>query len=88
MTSEAFDSLMTAMVPLKGDLCPQSPPQPNAFLNPFNDKIAPDLSCPKTVGGGRKKTNKIIKKQKNITKKSNKPKKPITTRRNKRYTRL
>ena len=74
MTLEAFNALIRAMVPLKGDLCPQSAPQPISLVSPFNNQLAPDVSCPGAIVGGRKRANK--------TKKN---KKTIASRRNKRY---
>ena len=61
MTLEAFNALIRAMVPLKGDLCPQSAPQPISLVSPFNNQLAPDLSCPGAIVGGRKSTNKTKK---------------------------
>lgn len=82
MTMTAFNALLGAMVPLSGNLCPQSAPQPIALANPFNNQLAPDLSCPGAVGGGRKKTNKTNKTNK--TKKTHKTKKTLMSRRKKR----
>jgi len=72
MTMTAFNALISAMVPLSGNLCPQSAPQPTAVANPFNNQLAPDLSCPGAVVGGRKRTNKTKKHTKTIASRRNK----------------
>ena len=55
MTFEAFNTLIRAMVPLTGNLCPQKPQTPSAMVDPFNAKIMPDLSCPGMKFGGKRK---------------------------------
>jgi hypothetical protein len=72
MTMTAFNALISAMVPLSGNLSPQSAPQPTAVANPFNNQLAPDLSCPGAVVGGRKRTNKTKKHTKTIASRRNK----------------
>lgn len=56
MTPEAFNLLIQQMVPLEGDLCPQS----GQMADPFNTQAAPDLSCPgnKFKLGGKIRTRK------------------------------
>ena len=68
MTLNAFNSLMQQMVPLQGNLCPQSGQM--ASNNTFKGQtIMPDLSCPGAVtmiaGKTRKNTKKNNKKYKN-----------------------
>ena len=67
MTGDAFNLLINQMVPLTGNLCPQS----GTMANPFNNQIMPDLSCPGAKFGGRRRRRtqkKIkIKKPKNVT---------------------
>jgi hypothetical protein len=65
MTLIAFNALIEQMIPLSGDLCPQQ----GKTVNPFNNQIMPDLSCPGAKFGGRRrnKTRKLkskIKKSK------------------------
>jgi hypothetical protein len=65
MTSDAFNTLIEQMEPLSGNLCPQQ----GQIVNPFNNQIMPDLSCPGLKFGGRRrnKTRKLkskIKKSK------------------------
>jgi hypothetical protein len=69
MTKDAFNSLVKQMVPLNGNLCPQS----GTMANPFNDQIMPDLSCPGSKFGGRRRTRRY--KKSNKSKKSKKSKK-------------
>jgi hypothetical protein len=61
MTLNAFNQLIKEMIPITGNLCPQS----GKMSNPFNNRIMPILSCPGskiTVGGRRKfKTHKYKK---------------------------
>jgi hypothetical protein len=71
MTQEAFQSLVQGMTLLTiGNLAPQS----GTMINPFTNKIMPNLSCPVKKGGKNtkkvKKTNK--KTNRKINKKSNK----------------
>lgn len=49
MTMQAFNTLIQQMVPLQGNLCPQK----GQIVNPFNNQIMPDLSCPGAKFGGR-----------------------------------
>jgi hypothetical protein len=63
MTKEAFDSLIQQMIPIQGNLCPQS----GKVTNPFNNKIMPDLSCPGTKFGGKKINSRKIKTKKHKT---------------------
>jgi hypothetical protein len=73
MTSQAFNTLIQEMVPLTGDLCPQS----GQMANPFNNQSMPDLSCPALkFGGGR------LKRKKSKTKKIKKTKKTKRVKRN------
>jgi len=51
MTKEAFNSLIQQMVPLQGNLCPQQ----GQMGDPFNTQIMPDLSCPGTKFGGKRR---------------------------------
>jgi hypothetical protein len=51
MTLQAFNTLIQQMVPIQGDLCPQS----GKIFNPFNNQIMPNLSCPGLKIGGRRK---------------------------------
>jgi hypothetical protein len=55
VTKEAFDTLIQQMVPLQGNLCPQS----GQMSNPFNNQIMPDLSCPGAKFGGKKQSRKL-----------------------------
>jgi hypothetical protein len=73
MTADAFNILVQQMVPLSGNLCPAK----GQMASPFNNKIMPDLSCPVSQVGGKRRTKK--------TKKRKRTKK--TKKRNKRYTR-
>jgi hypothetical protein len=75
MTSQAFNSLVQKMVPIQGDLCPLK----GEMFNPFNNQIMPDLSCPGSKFGGRRRTRKFINK-KSINKTSRNK-----TSRNKKY---
>jgi hypothetical protein len=54
MSMQAFNSLIQQMVPLSGNLCPQN----GKMTNPFNNQIMPDLSCPGSKFGGKRKTKK------------------------------
>jgi len=60
MTKEAFNTLIQKMVPLQGNLCPQK----GEIINPFNNQIMPDLSCPGAKFGGKRKTRKNRKNKK------------------------
>ena len=60
MTGDAFNLLINQMVPLTGNLCPQS----GTMANPFNNQIMPDLSCPGAKFGGRRR-RRTQKKNKN-----------------------
>lgn len=72
MTFAAFNVLMSKMVPLSGNFCPQKPPQPEAMVNPFNAQIMPDLSCPgAVVTGGRKKRTRHINRKRTSSRKRN-----------------
>jgi hypothetical protein len=70
MTTQAFNSLIQQMVPLTGNVCPQSGQMANP--NTFNNNIMPDLSCAEAKIGGKKS-----KKRKN--------RKSRRTRKNKRF---
>lgn len=61
MTQQAFDTLISKMVPLQGDLCPQK----GEIVNPFNTRAAPDLSCPGLKFGGTRRSRKTRKTRKN-----------------------
>jgi len=62
MTQQAFDTLISKMVPLQGDLCPQK----GEMADPFNTQAAPDLSCPGLkFGGRRRRTRRTRKTRKN-----------------------
>ena len=66
MTMLAFNTLIQQMVPLQGDLCPQR----GQIVNPFNNQIMPDLSCPGLKFGGRggkKRTHKRRKNRRNCS---------------------
>jgi hypothetical protein len=54
MTMQAFNSLIQQMVPLQGDLCPQR----GQIVNPFDNQMMPNLSCPGLTFGGKKRTQK------------------------------
>jgi hypothetical protein len=61
MTGEAFNLLINQMVPLTaGNLCPQS----GTTVNPFNNNLMPDLSCPGAKFGGRRRTRRYKKNKK------------------------
>jgi hypothetical protein len=82
MTKEAFDSLIQQMVPLQGDLCPQN----GTIVNPFNDQMMPDLSCPSLKFGGRKRIHRKIKdKSKRKTQSKRKDKSKTKKKRSIRY---
>jgi len=70
MTSEAFDELIKQMETIQGDLCPQT----GTILNPFNDKMVPELSCSLKFGGrrGKRKTQRKRKSQRKSKGKRNK----------------
>ena len=51
MTQQAFNNLVSQMVNLTGDFCPQSG---NMAINIFNQQMMPDLSCPGAKFGGKK----------------------------------
>lgn len=55
VTKQAFDTLIQQMVPLQGNLCPQS----GQMANPFNNQIMPDLSCPGLKFGGKRGSKKF-----------------------------
>ena len=57
MTKDAFNSLVQQAVPLQGNLCPQK----GQMVNPFNNSIMPDLSCPGSKFGGKSRNRKTIK---------------------------
>jgi hypothetical protein len=63
MTLNAFNQLIQLMVPLSGNLCPPS----GKMANPFNNEIMPDLSCPASKFGGKRKTKKTKKSKKSKT---------------------
>jgi len=65
MTFQAFNVLIEEMVPIQGDLCPQH----GKMATPFNDKIMPDLSCPGSKFGGRRRTRKFKNKKRNTRQK-------------------
>jgi len=66
MTLQAFNTLIQQMVPLSGDLCPQQ----GKMVDPFNNSVMPDLSCPGAKFGG--KHSKRYKQKNTKTKKTNK----------------
>jgi hypothetical protein len=74
MTSKAFNTLVQQMVPLSGNLCPTK----GQMASPFDNNIMPDLSCPMSPVGGKRRTKKSKKSKK--TKKSKKGKKRYTRR--------
>ena len=55
MTKQAFDTLLQQMVNLQGNLCPKK----GQMINPFNNQIMPDLSCPDIKFGGKKHRRKL-----------------------------
>jgi len=65
MTKQAFDTLIQQMVQLQGNLCPQK----GQILNPFNNQIMPDLSCPDIKLGGKKYRRKLKTRKQKKTKK-------------------
>lgn len=69
MTQQAFNSLISQMVNLTGNLCPQQ----GKIADPFNEQIMPDLSCPGSKFGGKRSKRKTIRQKK--YKKSKKSKK-------------
>lgn len=75
MTTPAFNSLIQQMVPLSGNLCPQN----GKMTNPFNNVIMPDLSCPGSKFGGKRKNKKSNKSRK--SRKSRRYKKSNTRKR-------
>ena len=70
MTADAFNTLVKQMVPLSGDLCPNK----GQLVNPFNNNIMPDLSCPVSRVGGKRRTKKTKKKKSKRSKKTKKRK--------------
>jgi hypothetical protein len=66
MTQQAFNSLISQMDVLTGELCPQQ----GKIVNVFNQEMMPDLSCPGAKFGGKKNKNKS--RRKNNFKKSKK----------------
>ena len=74
MTSKAFNTLVQQMVPLSGNLCPTK----GQMASPFDNDMMPDLSCPMSAVGGKRRTKKSKKLKK--TKKSKKGKKRYTRR--------
>jgi hypothetical protein len=60
MTMQAFNSLVQQMVPLQGNLCPQK----GTIIDPFNNQLMPDLSCPATKIGGKRNNRKTKKRRK------------------------
>lgn len=74
MTSKAFNTLVQQMVPLSGNLCPTK----GQMASPFDNDMMPDLSCPMSAVGGKRRTKKSKKLKK--TKKSKKVKKRYTRR--------
>ena len=61
MTLNAFNGLIESMVPLNGNLCPQT----GQMATPFNSQIMPDLSCPGSkFGGGKYRKTKRHRKNK------------------------
>jgi hypothetical protein len=74
MTQEAFNSLISQMVNLSEDLCPQK----GKMVDPFNQQMMSDLSCPGNKFGGKKSINRSKRYKK--LKKSIKSKKKRSTR--------
>jgi hypothetical protein len=64
MTMQAFNSLIQQMAPIQGNLCPQS----GQIINPFNNQIMPDLSCPGLKLGGKRRNKRTHKKKKYLKK--------------------
>ena len=61
MTQQAFDTLISKMVPLQGNLCPQK----GEIFNPFDEKAMPVLGCPDKKIGGKRRSRKTRKTKKN-----------------------
>jgi hypothetical protein len=80
MDKLAFQRLISEMVPLSGDLCPQS----GKMSEPFTNTIMPDLSCPSLKFGGKNKKHKSHKRHKNANKNKTKRKKNKTKRNNRK----
>ena len=68
MTLQAFNTLIQQMVPLQGNLCPLS----GQMSEPFNTQIMPDLSCPGSKLGGKRRRNKSNRSNKNNRRTRNK----------------
>ena len=67
MTIKAFDKLIQNMELQQGNLCPNE----GHLLNPFNNEIMPDLSCPGIMFGGKKYRRKLkTRKNKKIKKRN------------------
>jgi hypothetical protein len=66
MTMQAFNTLIQQMTPLQGNLCPQR----GQIVNPFNNQIMPDLSCPGLKFGGKRGKKRTQKRKKNGRNKS------------------
>ena len=65
MTMKAFDKLIQNMELQQGNLCPNK----GHLLNPFNNEIMPDLSCPGIMFGGKKYRRKLKTRKNKKTKK-------------------
>ena len=76
MTLTAFNALIEQMIPLSGDLCPQQ----GKTVNPFNNQIMPDLSCPGAKFGGTRRNKTKKQKTKNKKTKNKKSKKRRSSR--------
>jgi hypothetical protein len=61
MTATAFNTLIEQMIPLSDNLCPQQ----GKTVNPFNNQIMPDLSCPGAKFGGKRNNKSKNKKSRN-----------------------
>jgi hypothetical protein len=68
MTATAFNTLIEQMIPLSDNLCPQQ----GKTVNPFNNQIMPDLSCPGAKFGGKRNNKSKNKKSKNKKSKNKK----------------
>ena len=80
MDKIAFQKLISEMVPLSGDLCPQS----GKMSEPFTNTVMPDLSCPSLKFGGKNKKHKSHKRHKNANKNKTKRNKNRTKRGNRK----
>ncbi len=60
MTQQAFNTLITQMINITGELCPQK----GKMTDPFNQQMMPDLSCPGSKIGGKKLKRKSIRNNK------------------------